>query len=156
MTATTTSTVLTTREALIAEVKANQTDLTAQLVLADCITETTGDYDAAVAEVELIALTAVIDGKGRKSAGYRGEICRQAGATRCDGRPIAQTVICIVAGGMEPEYEGNSWHYETKGGTVIRHPNAYRRIAKSAKLVYCPASHQVTVGADWVRENILA
>lgn len=156
MTATITSQILSTREALVAEVKANPTDLTAQAVLADCITETTGDYDAAVAEVELIALTAIIDGKGRKSAGYRGEICRQAGATRRDGRPIAQTVIRVVAGGMEPEYEGNSWHYETKTGTVIRHPNAYRKVAKSAELVYCPACHIIIVGADWVRANILA
>jgi len=148
-----TSPVLSNHQALIAAIKADPTDRTAQLALADCIAETTGDYDAAVVEAELIALDASVHGKGRKASGYRGEICRQAGATDRRGRPLTCVSIRIVAGGMEPEYEGSSYYFTNASGDRIRYPNAYRRAW--GKPIYHAACHIITVGADWVRENIL-
>lgn len=150
-----TSPVLSDRAALEAAIKADPADVALLSALADLITEQAGDYAAAVAAVELLALDATVHGRGRKAAGYRGEIARLCGATRSDGRPISCLSIRIVAGDAAPEYHGTTWHYETKTGVVVRHPNAYRKVAKSAELVYCPASHVVTVGADWVRANVL-
>lgn len=147
---TATTSLPTTREALAAAIKADPTDLTLQGALADHITETTGDYDAAVAEVELLSLTAVVDADTRKGARIRTAIRAARGVAH-----ITATRIEIVAGDAAPDYYGRTWHYETKTGVVIRHPNAYKRVAKSAELVYCPAFHSITVGADWVRENVL-
>lgn len=140
----------TTRESLVAAINAAPTDATLQGAMADFIAETTGDYDAAVAEAELLALTALVNADTRKSARIRTAI-REA----CGVAHITATRIEIVAGDAAPDYYGRTWHYETKTGIVIRHPNAYKRVAKSAELVYCPAFHRITVGADWVRANVL-
>lgn len=84
------------------------------------------------------------------SSRLRSAICRLVGATNSRGNALSCVRFEVVAGDAAPTYAGESWHYETPGGRLVRHPNAYRRVAKSAELVYCPASHVVTVGADWV------
>lgn len=85
-----------------------------------------------------------------KSSALRSAVARLAGATNRRGNALSCVSFSVVAGDAAPTYEGESWHYETTTGVLVRHPNAYKRVAKSAELVYCPASHVVTVGADWL------
>lgn len=86
----------------------------------------------------------------RTNGRVRGNLCRLAGAVGMYGRVISSTRFQVIPGDAAPTYEGEGWHYTTTTGVVVRHPNAYRRVAKSARLVYHPSSHVVTVGADWV------
>lgn len=157
-------------QVLVGVVGANPTDATAQAVLADAMTEDGGAYEfnlkvaRAVAEagsieaaVKLIVARQLVDGyqtkSGRsdtRSARRRGALCRMTGATGRGNRPISTTQFKVIPGDAAPSYEGESYHFETPSGRIIHHPNAYKRIAKSAVIVYCPASHVVTVGAEWL------
>ena len=85
-----------------------------------------------------------------KSSALRSAVARLAGATNRRGNALSCVSFSVLAGDAAPTYEGESWHYETTTGVLIRYPSAYKRVAKSAELVYCPASHVVTVGADWI------
>lgn len=93
------------------------------------------------------ARAAILDPKNGR---LRGSLCRIAGALRVDGRPISTVRFDVIEGDEAPDYEGHSYHFETKGGRRIDYPNAYKRVARSAEIVYCPASHVVTVGAEWL------
>lgn len=62
----------------------------------------------------------------------------------------------VEPGDNPPELAGKrrSWHYETSGGSYIRHPSAYSKVGWS-NMVYCPAQrYTVTCGIDWLRDAI--
>lgn len=61
--------------------------------------------------------------------------------------------IEVIDGFAAPELTGRSWYYTTSAGTLVRHPNAYKRVAKSAELVYHGSTHTIQVGAGWLIEN---
>lgn len=86
----------------------------------------------------------------KASGKLRGALSRLVGATDRRGRALTCVSFAVVAGDVAPTYEGESYHFETESGRRINHPLAYKRVAKSAVIVYCPASHVVTVGADWL------
>ena len=56
--------------------------------------------------------------------------------------------VVIVSGSAAPRETGDVAHYETAGGTWIRHPNAYARKGRS-NMVYRPSTRRVVVGAGW-------
>jgi hypothetical protein len=66
--------------------------------------------------------------------------------TVCDrsNRPVE-----VVAGDSAPRYTGESYHYETKGGTRIHHPSAYAKHGWS-NMVYRYSTLAIEVGADWL------
>lgn len=140
--------------ALTAALSAVPTDATLPLVLADAITETTGDYPAALTAARIEQAKAMIAAKTKAGSKLRGALARRAEATNACGRALSCVQFAVVAGDAKPTYEGSTWHYETKSGRYIQYPNAYRRVAKSAELVYVPASHVVTVGAEWLLANL--
>jgi hypothetical protein len=55
----------------------------------------------------------------------------------------------IIDGDSAPRECGESWHYETRGGTVIAHPSAYARTGWS-NMEYCPSTRRVEVGRQWL------
>ena len=48
-----------------------------------------------------------------------------------------------------PHMAGESWHYETRGGNRIHHPNAYAKTGWR-NMVYVPGNKHVEVGARWL------
>lgn len=68
-----------------------------------------------------------------------------AGLRPRDNRPID-----VVDGDTPPTLVGQTWHYTTKSGRRVHHPGAYKRVAKSADLVYVGSSRTVIVGRDWL------
>lgn len=140
--------------ALTAAVFAAPECTTTPLVLADAITETTGDYAAALTAARIEQAKGLLAAKTKAGSKLRGALARRAGATNVCGRALSCVSFAVVAGDAKPTYEGSSWHYETTTGRVIHYPNAYKRVAKSAELIYVPASHVVTVGAEWLLANL--
>lgn len=57
--------------------------------------------------------------------------------------------IEIVEGAASPSRQGEEAHYETLGGTWIRHPSAYSRRGWSS-MRYCASSQRVVVGQLWL------
>jgi hypothetical protein len=57
--------------------------------------------------------------------------------------------IEIVDGDAAPKATGDSWHYETRGGTWITHPSAYSKSGWS-NMVYCSSTLAVRVGREWL------
>jgi hypothetical protein len=56
--------------------------------------------------------------------------------------------IKLINGDSSPKKVGQSYHYETKGGRMIDHPNAYKKNGWS-NMVYISSSRKVEVGKDW-------
>ena len=50
-----------------------------------------------------------------------------------------------------PRSVGESWHYETRGGTLIRHPNAYAKRGWS-NMVYVRSTRRIIVGEEWIAQ----
>ena len=57
--------------------------------------------------------------------------------------------IEIVDGNVAPRKRGDSWHYETRGGTRIDHPSAYRKSGWS-NMIYCSSTRTIQVGREWL------
>lgn len=53
--------------------------------------------------------------------------------------------VQVVPGDTAPRQAGESYYWTTPGGTLIRHPNAYRW-----PTVYHASTRRVEVGADWI------
>lgn len=68
-----------------------------------------------------------------------------AGLDRRDSAPVS-----VIPGDSRPVMAGCCPYHTTASGTVVRHPSAYKRVAKSAQLTYNPSSRVVEVGADWL------
>jgi hypothetical protein len=60
--------------------------------------------------------------------------------------------VVVVEGDSAPVETGDSWHYETKGGTRIMHPSAYKKLGFS-NMVYVSSTRRVEVGLDWLISN---
>lgn len=60
----------------------------------------------------------------------------------------ASCAVKIIDGSAAPKRIGQRWHYETKGGRYIYHPNAYAARGWS-NMVYCHSTLCVVVGAEW-------
>lgn len=58
--------------------------------------------------------------------------------------------IVRVDGDKAPTVTGESYHYTTQSGRLVRYPNAYRRVAKSAVLIYVGSERRIEVGRDWL------
>lgn len=61
--------------------------------------------------------------------------------------------IEAVDGFGAPKLAGKSYYHVTQGGTVVRYPNAYRRKAKSARLIYVGSTLRIVVGKGWLIEQ---
>lgn len=61
----------------------------------------------------------------------------------------ANVAVVVVAGAKAPEFVGEGFHYETMGGTRVRHPSAYAKKGWS-NLRYVCSTYRVEVGAEWV------
>lgn len=76
-----------------------------------------------------------------------------AGASDRYGRAIsAYPVIVIPTGHLSPRLCGVRWHHETRGGTWVRYPSAYRRRGWS-NLVYVCSTLTVYVGEEWLKQH---
>lgn len=58
--------------------------------------------------------------------------------------------VHVVPGDAAPREEGAAWHYRTRGGTIIAHPSAYRKVGWS-NMVYYHSTRCIVCGVDWVR-----
>ena len=56
--------------------------------------------------------------------------------------------VVLIPGDSPPKYMGSGWHYETHGGTWIRHPSAYRKAGWS-NMTYVNSSLRVEVGENY-------
>lgn len=75
----------------------------------------------------------------------RREVRKVAGAWRaCEVR--------IVDGADAPSLRGESFHWETRGGRRVYHPNAYAKRGWS-NLVYVCSTYRVEVGREWLISN---
>lgn len=74
----------------------------------------------------------------------RKEVINYLKLNKYDSVPI-QT---IANSDEPPKLMGESWHYETKGGTYIDHPSAYSNKGWS-NMVYCPSTRHIVVGENW-------
>lgn len=77
----------------------------------------------------------------------RKNIMAHLGLSKFDNVPVT-----LTEGDTPPMLRGESWHYETRGGSVIRHPSAYSRVGWS-NMVYKGSTRQVFVGQDWKPEG---
>jgi hypothetical protein len=68
-----------------------------------------------------------------------------AGLHRLDRAPV----FILRNSDQVPLEKGSSWGYETKGGTPITYPSAYKKTGWS-NMVYRPSSRRVEVGDRWV------
>lgn len=75
----------------------------------------------------------------------------EAGERRTSNIPV---VFDLTDGTEESGVVGRGWYYTTKAGTEVRHPSAYKRVAKSAELVYHGSTRRVVVGPKWVLARI--
>lgn len=57
--------------------------------------------------------------------------------------------IKIIHGDSPPEMVGKSYHYTTKGGSVIYHPSAYSKKGWS-NMIYVNSTIRVEVGDNWL------
>jgi hypothetical protein len=57
-------------------------------------------------------------------------------------------IVAIPETNAAPKLTGESWHYETRGGTRISHPSAYSKSGWS-NMVYCHSTIRIEVGANW-------
>ncbi len=130
--------------ALTAAAEAQPTNTLLPLVLADALDEA-GENDAALA----LRIRSLVDAKTKRSARIRTMIRDEVGMGH-----NGHCAVAVVEGDAAPVLSGRSWYYTTTGGTEVRHPNAYKRVAKSADLIYHGASYCVTVGAGWVAARI--
>lgn len=73
---------------------------------------------------------------------------RHAGCDVGDGRPVV-----VVAGDVAPTKIGVRCHYETRGGTWIRHPGTYQARGWS-NMRYCASTIRVEVGAGWLAREL--
>ncbi len=64
--------------------------------------------------------------------------------------------IEFVDGFDSPRTVGRRYHHVTQSGTVVNHPNAYLRKARSARLTYVPSTVRIRVGAGWVLQRLMA
>lgn len=78
------------------------------------------------------------------SRACRKELRELAGLGPYDHPPVE-----IVEGSNPPRERGDSFHWETKGGTRIYHPSAYSRRGWS-NMVYVGSSRRVEVGREWL------
>lgn len=140
--------VNTVRTALEAYVAANPKDRAGISALADYLLET-GECHDTITAVEYAEAVALVYGTRKASAKARTAIRAATG----NGHDTHVAVL-VVPGDKAPELDGRGWHYTTKAGTYVRYPNAYKRVAKSADLVYHASTYRVTVGASWVAANI--
>jgi hypothetical protein len=63
--------------------------------------------------------------------------------------------VVVVPGVATPPIEvGESFRYETKGGTYIRYPSAYKKKGFS-NMVYVASTSCVEVGEGWLRAHSL-
>jgi len=62
--------------------------------------------------------------------------------------------IEVIDGIAAPMVTGETYYWETQGGTRVQYPAAYCRVARSARLRYVSSSIRVVVGAGWVSENL--
>ena len=81
----------------------------------------------------------------RHVAEYRRWLRKIAGAASCRR-------IDIIDGVAGPTLTGDTWHYETLGGTRIRHPSAYRKVGRS-NMRYVSSTISVEVGRDWLTQH---
>jgi hypothetical protein len=61
--------------------------------------------------------------------------------------------VQVVEGDAAPRLMGDSFHWETRGGTLVSHPSAYSRKGWS-NLVYCGSTLTLEVGAGWLRSHL--
>ena len=94
---------------------------------------------------DCIILGTRLDTSDRSTLPARRAVRRAAGLGSGSGVPIV-----IVRGDVPPTLDGERQHYETRGGTRVRHPSAYARIGWS-NLVYCHSTRRVVVGQGWLR-----
>ena len=52
-----------------------------------------------------------------------------------------------------PQFKGESWGWETKGGRYIRYPSAYRKIGWS-NMMYRQSTLHIEVGEKWCIDKI--
>ena len=60
------------------------------------------------------------------------------------------TVVIDDYPNAAPRYLGHGWRYETRGGTIIQHPGAYRKHGWSS-MVYVGSTLRVEVGSAWLK-----
>jgi hypothetical protein len=65
------------------------------------------------------------------------------------GWPKTNIRVEVVPGQKGPTVRGNSWHYETRGGTVIDHPSAYSKLGWS-NMIYVCSTIRVEIGSEWL------
>lgn len=53
-----------------------------------------------------------------------------------------------------PNILGRSFRYETRGGTIIKYPSAYRR-SGWGNMVYRPSTKRIEVGELWISEHFI-
>lgn len=59
--------------------------------------------------------------------------------------------LVIIPGSCAvPRVCGRSYYWTTPGGTEVRYPNAYKRKAKSAELIYNHSTKRIEVGELWL------
>ena len=75
---------------------------------------------------------------------------RRAARTACGLCTRNSIPVEYDAGATTPRIRGTEWHYETQGGTWVRHPNAYKKVALSADLTYVSSTLRVVVGRHWL------
>ena len=78
---------------------------------------------------------------------YRTAVRKLAGSYR------ACPVEIIFNSSKKPKVVGSGWHYETRGGRYIDHPNAYAKTGWS-NMVYCASTVRVEVGAGFKHESL--
>lgn len=125
--------------ALAKAVAANPADPVPQAALTDWLME--HNYTRLVAD-RLVAKVA-----DRKAAAIRRAVRQHVGCR-------ANMPVDIIDGDAAPEITGETWYYTTQAGTRVRHPNAYKRVAKSAVLVYHGSTLGIEVGRDWIAAKV--
>lgn len=130
--------------ALTAAVEAAPQNTLLPLVLADALDEA-GETAAAMTH----RIRSVVDAKTKRSSRIRTMIRDEVGMGR-----NGHCAVAVVDGDAAPVLSGRSWYHTTATGVEVRYPNAYKKVAKSAELIYVPASYVVTVGAEWVAARI--
>lgn len=61
--------------------------------------------------------------------------------------------IVVIEGADFPKQKGTSYHYETRGGTIIYHPSSYSKTGWS-NMVYMPSTNRIEVGKDWILKEL--
>jgi len=61
--------------------------------------------------------------------------------------------VKILEDGSEPILNGESWYWQTRGGTRIAYPSAYSKVGWS-NMVYSYSTLKATIGRRWAIEVI--